>query len=603
MHLLPRPKELHRSEGSFSLTYTARLVLSPTARQAMTAARLLKSDLERFAGIRAELLCGTAAAGDILLSVGSGEGEGYSMTVSEAGIRIEGDSDAGLFYGVQTLRQLLRQHGAVLPCLTIRDEPVFAHRGFYHDCTRGRTPTLSWLKQLADEAALYKLNQLQLYVEHTYCFEAATEMWSAGEALTAQEIMELDEYCAQRHIELVPSLSSFGHLFELLNTKTWCRLCELPEAGSMPSTMPYRMAHHTLDISNPEALSLVEKLLKEFMPLFRSRRFNICADETFDLGKGRGKAAMEAVGEGTYYIGFVEKLCRIISESGRQPMFWGDIVVMHPEALTRLPEDSICLNWGYSPNVEETSTRLLAQAGAVQYVCPGVSGWNRIMNRIPDSYENISRMAAYGRRYSAIGLLNTDWGDYGHINDPRFSLPGMIMGAHFGWSAEELPFERFCEDISRLAYLDASGRCVGLLASLQSTDVCSWWQLVQYREHALGRADEGHGDTLAGLDSAAIHAANERIGKVERELPGLAAHMAPSARCMPGLWQLACEGIKVWNLVGEAVHLCRRDAALAERLERWLRHYEQQWHQVSKPSELWRIREMTRWYAEQLRTF
>ena len=67
------------------------------------------------------------------------------------------------------------------------------------------------------------------------------------------------------------------------------------------------------------------------------------------------------------------------------------------------------------------------------------------------------------------------------------------------------------------------------------------------------------------------------------------------------LWLVACEGIQVWNLVGEAVQKQKKDAALAQRLERWLRQYEQLWRQVSKESELWRIREMARWYAALLR--
>jgi len=60
--------------------------------------------------------------------------------------------------------------------------------------------------------------------------------------------------------------------------------------------------------------------------------------------------------------------------------------------------------------------------------------------------------------------------------------------------------------------------------------------------------------------------------------------------------------LQVWNLAGAAVAAGRREAAVAQRLERWLRQYEQLWRQVSKESELWRIREMVRWYAGQLRT-
>ncbi len=601
MILLPRPSQLKMTGDSFCLTPETRLVLSPEARRQLLCARQLQQEISRFAGLELEILCGEARPGDIALCCSEGCGGDYELRIKTDSVQINAPSEAGLFHGVQTLRQIVRQSAAVLPGLVITDAPVFPHRGFYHDATRGRTPSLQWLRQLADEACFYKLNQLQLYVEHTYLFRDLTELWGAGEPMTAEEIMALDDYCHQRHIELVPSLSSFGHLFELLNTQTFCHLCELEQAGRMDSTMPYRMAHHTLNIGDPQALPLVEGMLEEFMHLFRSRRFNICADETFDLGKGRGRAAMAAAGEGNYYIGFVRKLCDFVARHGRQPMFWGDIVVQHPDALRQLPENTVCLNWGYSPEVTEDSARILARTGAQQYVCPGVSGWNRIMNRIPDSCENIRRMAAYGRQYGAVGLLNTDWGDYGHVNDPRFSLPGMIIGAHYSWSAEELPPDTLCGDISRLAYLDGSGKAVGLLARLQDCDVCSWWHLVQYREHVLGRADEGHGDTLAGISADAVEKANRRTDDVEKNLSLLAGGMDSTARPMLHLWLTACEGIRVWNLTGLAVAQKRRDTELAGRLERWLRQYEQLWRQVSKESELWRIREMTRWYAARLR--
>ena len=122
---------------------------------------------------------------------------------------------------------------------------------------------------------------------------------------------------------------------------------------------------------------------------------------------------------------FVKKLCAHVAASGRTPMFWGDIVLRFPEALAELPEGTICLNWGYSAHEKEDPTRTLAQAGAKQYQCPGVCGWNQIIPHMGDSHENIRRMAEYGRKYGAVGFLNTDWGDYGHVNDQRFSMPGM----------------------------------------------------------------------------------------------------------------------------------------------------------------------------------
>ena len=93
----------------------------------------------------------------------------------------------------------------MLGALHIEDEPSIANRGYYFDCARGRVPKLDWLKKLADRMAYYKMNQLQLYIEHSYLFRGMTELWRDDTPLTAEEIMEFDHYCNERGIELVPS--------------------------------------------------------------------------------------------------------------------------------------------------------------------------------------------------------------------------------------------------------------------------------------------------------------------------------------------------------------------------------------------------------------
>ena len=87
-----------------------------------------------------------------------------------------------------------------MPCMRIHDFPDIRNRGFYHDVTRGRVPTLSYLKGLADNLAFYKINQMQLYIEHSYLFEDLSEMWRDDTPLTAQDILELDAYCRKLHI-------------------------------------------------------------------------------------------------------------------------------------------------------------------------------------------------------------------------------------------------------------------------------------------------------------------------------------------------------------------------------------------------------------------
>lgn len=157
--------------------------------------------------------------------------EAYTLAVTPENITICGSLESGVLYGVQTLRQMIRQAGAVLPTVLISDKPAMENRGFYHDATRGRVPTLSYLKQLADTLSFYKINQLQLYIEHSYLFDDLTEMWRDDTPLTAEDILELDRYCKGLGIDLVPSLASFGHLYKPLLHEIVCtsvrtgRLC------------------------------------------------------------------------------------------------------------------------------------------------------------------------------------------------------------------------------------------------------------------------------------------------------------------------------------------------------------------------------------------
>ncbi len=69
------------------------------------------------------------------------------------------------------------------------------------------------------------------------------------------------------------------------------------------------MHHHTINVTDPESLEFIKGKIREFMPLFTSRQFNICADETFDLGKGKSRAAAEEKGVDRIYIDFVQRLC------------------------------------------------------------------------------------------------------------------------------------------------------------------------------------------------------------------------------------------------------------------------------------------------------
>lgn len=252
MEFLPNPHKINHLTGACTLDAQSHITLVGTEPAALLYAQMLQSCLRDYAGLDVPFTRGKPKAGDMVLTINTAlPADHYTLTVAPGGVTLKAGSDEALCNGVQTLCQYIEQHGAVLPALEVEDWPDLANRGYYQDCSRGRVPKLDYLKQVADILCRHKINQWQLYIEHTYLFRNLSEAWREDTPLTAQEIMELDDYCAARHIELVPSLSSFGHMYRILSTKTCCDMCELPDSEKIPFSYTYAGHHHTLNVSNP----------------------------------------------------------------------------------------------------------------------------------------------------------------------------------------------------------------------------------------------------------------------------------------------------------------------------------------------------------------
>ncbi len=613
MILLPLPKKQVEREGNLFLSMDSMILLSPSCpKGAFVYARMLKSEITKWAGLDLTVGKGTEREGDILLWVDASlEENAYRLVIEETGARLCGGSLNSLGWAVQTLRQIVRQCAGALPCLEIEDAPEILNRGFYHDVTRGRVQTLEHLKELADTLAFYKMNQLQLYVEHTYLFRGMTELWRDETPLEAEEILELDDYCFERGIELVPSLSTFGHLYKLLGSRSYEEFCELPGSAGKPFSFKDRMDHHTVNVSNGAAMELIKGMIEEYMHLFRSEKFNLCADETFDLGKGRSKALAEEKGVGTLYVDYIMELFRFLIRHGKTPMFWGDVICRHPELFSRLPEGVVCLNWGYSPTQPDTETRILHEVGATQYVCPGACGWNTWINVFSNSYRNVRLMSDYARKYGAVGVLNTDWGDFGHINHPIFSVPGLIYGAVFSWGGEVPDYEELNRRIAMLEFGDSSGRLLNLLGKVSDEMRFSWHHAVIVKEWVQqGVARETIGKFFHDEDMGKAAASNQVLDAVEKELSLVIRSMDSSGRWIMAHAQVGIRMVRLWNQVGLYLEDLDQDGrakegwdgfALAAGLEANLHDYQQLWRSNSKEGDLARITDVFCWYADLLR--
>ena len=364
----------------------------------------------------------------LTVNINTDEGEEYTLDITADSITISAAGTRGAFYALQTLSQIFAHKN--VPHLHIKDFPDLKFRGYYHDVTRGKIPKVETLKKLIDILALTKHNVFQIYVEHVYDFPQYEGIKEKTGYYTADEIIAIRDYCEENFIDFQPSLSCFGHLYELLELDRYKHLRCHREELSHENPWGERGGHHTLDPRNPESLELIKALISQYAPLFKSEWFNICCDETFDL-KSLEDEGYDYV---ELYVDFVTKISDYVKSLGKRVMMWGDVARHHPEALDKLPKDIMFIKWNYNQGAEEYLFERFNNR--LHIVAPCACSQGRLCDAMHYSVPIIKRIVGFGEKYGSQGMLNTNWGDWGNPASIDNSLFGVVFGGAVAWDVE-----------------------------------------------------------------------------------------------------------------------------------------------------------------------
>ena len=469
LKVLPAPKEVRMAEGRMVIKPSTTILIGNS--EDRTAAETLQKEIRDRTGMKLSIEAVTAApktTGHISLGrltdrglrsylesqgVKTGDelgdhdlgspvldNQGYVIRVTDSGVLVAGRTAQGLFYGVQTLRQLVRPEGKTLaiPALVIRDWPSMEWRGVSDDISRGPIHTLDYLKMQIRTLAEYKINLLGFNMEHVFDFQTqplvspkdAPKDAPKEAALTPAEIKELVDYASKYFITLLPEQPAFGHLHQFLKYEIYSDLAETPHG-------------HVLTPTNPKTYDFIRQIYGEIVPLFPGPFFHIGSDETFELGLGQTKALAAQQGLGRVYLEHLQKVFEIMQPYHKQLMFWGDIAVKYPELLTILPKDMIAVPWDYDPKPSyENIITPYTNAGLRVVVAPGAGNWRVIWPDLDSAFVNIRNFVRDGQKHQAIGALNTTWNDDGE-SLVDMTWPALIFGAAASWQPGESSIDEF----------------------------------------------------------------------------------------------------------------------------------------------------------------
>lgn len=385
--------------------------------------------------------------------------QGYALSTGPDGVRIRHRDSPGLRYALQTLDQLRRAPEYPSRAVTVEDWPDFAVRGFMLDISRDRVPTRRTLARWVELLTLARINQFELYIEHTFAYSGQQAVWQDAAPLTPDDIRWLDGVCTAAGITLVPNQNTLGHWERWLAHDAHRGRAENVDGFDFGGT---HRPPSTLAPTEDNA-EFVGRILDELAACYRARRINIGADEPWELGTGMSRERAAQVGLGTVYFDYVSTVMRRWLDRGYLVEFWADIFGDYPELMGRVPEGAVPVVWQYdAPSaiaavIDDPSglelnrwkrlgldperlrrgfrdrAKLLIEAGVPFWVAPGTGTWNSLVGRTGNAVENMIDAAEVGLEFGATGYLNTAWGDNGMYDPPSVAFGPVLYGGAVSW--------------------------------------------------------------------------------------------------------------------------------------------------------------------------
>jgi hexosaminidase len=376
--------------------------------------------------------------------------EGYLISATSAGMTVVGDTAEGLFYGAQTVKQLVEGNGtsAFLHAANIRDWPAMKYRGLDDDLSRGPITTLEFEKYMIRTLAAYKINLYSPYFEHTQQYASNPLMAPPG-SVTAAEAKELVAYAKLYHITIIPEQEAFGHLHNSMTWEQYQPLVETPHGA-------------VLAPGQPGSIELITQMFNELAAIYPGPFLHIGADETVDLGLGQTKADVDARGLAPVYLDFLQRIVTALKPLNRKILFWGDVAQDAPDLLKGLPQSfkdsTIAIAWVYNPEPRGYDRFLtpFTKAGFETWVAPSVNNFRKVYPDNNLALANIQRFTADGQRLGSTGQLNTIWNDDGEglFNQDWY---GILFGAAAAWQKGESSIPAFQNSYGEVFHGDATG--------------------------------------------------------------------------------------------------------------------------------------------------
>lgn len=348
------------------------------------------------------LFCGTAAQG--MFSEDLSKTDAYSVSITPQGITMYSETAAGLFYAIQTLKQILENYPSQIPCMEISDWADTKLRCDHFDL-RTIYPTFEHLLCYIKEMASYKINGLLIEYEDKLPFKSVPELRSKY-AFSEAEILQLLDTAYENFINVIPLQQSFGHLEYALKHKKYVHLRE--KAEHVAELCPLK----------PDAFSLVCRLIDDIAAFHpNSEYIHLGGDEVWNICQCES-CKSSGLNSTMLFIRFINRLTEYAAGLGKKPIVWHDMLKEATEQELSLLDKRITIAvWIYSGRHMDKRASALAKkfnkAGFNVIGAPSVRCWDECAaQNYPLAEKRLENIFAWVKTCETCGLTDiiyTNW--------------------------------------------------------------------------------------------------------------------------------------------------------------------------------------------------
>jgi len=451
--ILPQPQEVTYGNAHLKIEGINITFLKPPVEEDRFVADELSSILSEISGSEININDTRASEYSIILertgdvdplpepgdTSGPDSREAYQISIDPKRVLITSKSAAGLFYAVQTLRQIIEGYGkdAVLPECEIRDWPELSYRGFMMDMSHTQLPRIEEIKRQIDFLARWKANQYYFYSEASIELDGYP-LLMANARYTKEQVKEVIIYARTRHIDVIPNMELYGHLHDLFRLEHYADLAVVPHGGEFK---PY----------DPRVKPIVDDWIVQIAEIFPSPFFHIGFDETWLI---KNEAKNLGLPPETLYLKMLRQTTDMVEQQGKVPMVWADMLQKYPSIIPKVSEKTIAVPWHYFPKKEQEYDPLLepfSKEGIPMIVQSALINWNWVYPAFEISFRNTDLLLNVGKKYGAVGFINSGWTDDTQTI-MRLSWPDLAYGSAASWQNERMDREMFFNKYTRALY-------------------------------------------------------------------------------------------------------------------------------------------------------